>query len=237
MIRLACITARGGSKRIPRKNIREFYGKPIIAYSIETAVKSGCFDEVMVSTDDEEIAEVAKQYGASVPFMRSAKSSDDFANTSDVLKEVVCEYRKMGIDINIICGIYPTAVFLDEETLKKAVEIYESNSDIHGVIPVTRFPYPPQRGLIIKDGMIKMREPSYKLLRSQDIEKMYHDAGQFYFMNCESFMESGDLWAGNICPLELPEMSVQDIDTLEDWKLAEFKYQYMKERKNGENGN
>ena len=223
---LAIITARGGSKRIPRKNIKEFCEKPIIAYSIEAAKESGVFDAVMISTDDEEIAEIGKKYGGEVPFYRSEKTSNDFATTTDVLMEVLDEYDKRGEHFDVACCLYPTAPFITSARLKEAVEIL-LNSDADTLMPVVAFSYPPQRALIINDGKLQLKYPENIVARSQDLEKHYHDAGQFYVFRTDAFRKNKNLMLGNILPLVLDEMEVQDIDTEEDWKLAEVKYQII----------
>ena len=220
---LAMITARGGSKRIPRKNIKEFNGKPIIAYSIEAALNSGVYDEVMVSTDDEEIAEISRKFGAKVPFLRSEKTSNDFATTTDVIEEVITEYRSRGENFDIVTCIYPTAPFITADKLKTAVETLK-DSDADTLIPVVRFSYPPQRAMEIHDGRLVFRQPENLNKRSQDLEPHYHDAGQFYVLKTESFLKNKNLMVGNILPLELSELEVQDIDNEVDWKLAELKY-------------
>lgn len=227
MKRIAIITARGGSKRIPRKNILPFNGQPIITYSIKAAIESGLFDEVMVSTDDDEIAAVAKDCGAKIPFMRSEATSNDFANTEDVLREVIEEYGKRGITFESMCCIYPTAPFISAERLKEAVEKFEA-SDAETLLPVVRFSYPPQRGLVIKEDYLVFKQPEFMQSRSQDLEKMYHDVGQFYIMNTEAFLKNGAIMKGKIIPFEIPELEVQDIDDMTDWKLAEIKYQLLK---------
>lgn len=229
-IRLAIITARGGSKRIPKKNIKEFLGKPILAYSIEAALNSGLFDEVMVSTDDAEIAEIAMKYGAQVPFYRSAKTSDDYATTNDVLLEVIDEYEKRGKCVEVACCIYPTAPFVTAEKLREAMERF-LNSNADTLIPVVSFSYPPKRGLLIRNDRLVFEYPEYMDARSQDIEKSYHDVGQFYLLRVPNFKRNKKLMLGNILPFELSELEVQDIDNLTDWKLAELKYQMMVEKK------
>lgn len=223
---LALITARGGSKRIPRKNIKDFNGKPIIAYSIEAALGSGVFDEVMVSTDDEEIAEISRSYGAQVPFLRSEKTSNDYATTSDVINEVISEYEKRGKRFDILTCIYPTAPFITADKLKKAVEDLE-RSDADTLIPVVRFSYPPQRAMEIHDGKLVFRQPENLKARSQDLTPHFHDAGQFYVTRTESFLKTNNLLMGSIIPLELSELEVQDIDNEVDWKLAELKYNLL----------
>lgn len=226
MRKLAVITARGGSKRIPRKNILPFLGKPIIAYSIEAAINSGEFDEVMVSTDDEEIASIAVRYGASVPFLRSAETANDYATTVDVLMEVLGEYAKRGQQFDILCCIYPTAPFVTDIKINNALEIL-MNSDADTVLPVVGYSYPPQRSLVKKEGFLTLKFPEYRTSRSQDLETYYHDAGQFYIMKVEAFMINKSIMQGKIIPFELPEMEVQDIDNITDWQIAELKYQFM----------
>ena len=223
---LAVITARGGSKRIPRKNVKEFCGKPILAYSIEAAIGAGIFDTVMVSTEDEEIAEIAKQYGAEVPFYRSEQTAGDYATTNDVLLEVLEEYEKRGMHFDIGCCIYPTAPFVTAEKLKKALEKL-TNSDADTLIPVVSFSYPPQRAMVQEDGKLVFRYPQYLDSRSQDLIPQYHDVGQFYLFKTEAFRKSRKLMVGNIIPMEISEMEVQDIDNQVDWELAELKYRLL----------
>jgi N-acylneuraminate cytidylyltransferase len=223
---LAIITARGGSKRIPRKNIKEFCSKPIIAYSIKAAIDSGVFDEVMISTEDEEIARISERYGAKIPFFRSEKTASDYATTTDVLMEVLDEYEKRGMHFDMACCIYPTAPFITSERLKEAVETLRK-SDADTLIPVVGFSYPPQRALVIEDGRLVFKYPEYLVARSQDLEKHYHDAGQFYVFKTKAFKETGNLMKGNIIPMVLDEMEVQDIDTQQDWELAQVKYKLL----------
>lgn len=220
---VAIITARGGSKRIPRKNIRPFLGQPIIKYSIEAALKAGCFDEVLVSTDDKEIAEVAVTCGAAFPFMRSAKNSDDHSTTADVIEEVLQEYAKRENIFDYACCIYPTAPFVTSEKINKAMELlYETNAD--SVIPIVRFSFPIQRALKIENGRLLMMWPENTNTRSQDLAPAYHDCGQFYCVGVKSFLETKKLWAPFTLSIEMPESEVQDIDNEEDWKIAELKY-------------
>ena len=226
---VAIITARGGSKRIPRKNVKEFLGKPILAYSIEAAVASGIFDRVMVSTDDEEIARVAKQYGAEVPFFRSEATSNDYATTNDVLLEVLSEYEKRGENFEMACCIYPTAPFITETKLKAAVEQLK-NSDADTLIPVVAFSYPPQRAMIVEEGRLVFEYPEYLDSRSQDLVPHYHDVGQFYVFRTEAFKRNKKLMVGNILPLIISELEVQDIDHETDWAIAEMKYRLLRER-------
>ncbi len=228
---LAIITARGGSKRIPRKNIKPFYGRPIIAYSIEAAINSGAFDKVMVSTDDEEIAEISRKYGAEVPFMRSEKTSGDFATTTDVLKEVLEEYEKRGEHFDTACCLYPTAPFITAERIREAVDKFRA-SEADTLISVTSFSYPPQRALIMQGDRLVFKYPEHLVTRSQDLQKEYHDAGQFYVFDTDAFIRNKNLMLGNIIPLELSELEVQDIDTEVDWELAELKYKLVNDRGN-----
>ena len=221
MKNIAIIPARGGSKRIPRKNIKTFMGKPIIAYSIEAALQSGLFDEVMVSTDDEEIAEIACGYGAKVPFMRSAETSNDYAGTADVILEVLEMYKERGREFDTVCCIYSTAPFVTPERLREAYG--KMNSEIDSVFTCVAYSYPIQRSLHIVDGRIGMVYPEYMNARSQDLEPIYHDAGQFYFSRTAPFVESRTFWGKNTAGLVLSELEVQDLDTLTDWTLAEMK--------------
>ena len=222
---LAIITARGGSKRIPHKNIKSFVGKPIIAYSIEAALKSGAFDEVMVSTDDEEIARIAIEYGAKVPFMRSDANAGDYASTDDVIMEVLKAYEERGERFERFCCIYPTAPFVTAERLKEAIEMLD---DTDSVNPVVEFSYPPQRGMIINNNNCLERQyPEYATGRSQDLKKIYHDAGQFYACRTEAFLKEGTTDVEKLSPLILSPLEVQDIDTIEDWEIAEIKYRRL----------
>ncbi len=227
---VAIITARGGSKRIPKKNIKKFCGKPIIAYSIESALKSGVFDKIMVSTDSHEIAETARKYGAEVPFMRSRKASDDYATTSDVLLEVIEEFEKKEEYFSYACCIYPTAPFVTAEKLKAAMQELE-NKKADTVIPVMPFSYPPQRGIIIKEGFAELKWEQYRDSRSQDLETLYHDCGQYYAFLVESLKKNKNLLSGKIVSLVQSPLEAQDIDSLDDWQLAELKYKLMKENK------
>lgn len=223
--KLAIITARGGSKRIPRKNIKEFCGKPILCYSIEAAKKANVFDEIMVSTEDAEIAQVAKKAGASVPFFRSADTSGDYASTDDVIMEVLKSYQKINQEFDAFCCIYPTAPFLSGERLRSAMELL---AEADSIMPVVPFSYPPQRGLVINQkGFVERQFPEYATVRSQDLLKIYHDCGQFYACRTDAFLKAGTTDVERLLPLILNEMEVQDIDTIEDWKMAEIKYKLL----------
>ena len=220
---IAIITARGGSKRIPQKNIKDFMGKPMLAYAIEAAQQAKIFDEIMVSTDDEEFASIARQFGASVPFMRSDATANDYATTVDVLLEVVDMYKKQGKVFDNVCCLYSTAPFVTPERLKEA---YNKLSDcIDGCFTVVEYSYPIQRSLRINGaGLIEMRYPEHLKSRTQDLEKTYHDAGQFYFMKTAAMEQEKTVWLKRTDPLVLSELEVQDLDTLTDWQLAEMKF-------------
>lgn len=223
---IAIIPARGGSKRIPGKNIKDFLGKPIIAYSIEVAIKSGLFTEVMVSTDSEEIAEVARTYGATVPFIRSSKNADDFATTTDVLQEVLQTYKDLKhLNFEYGCCIYPTAPFTSADHLKAGF-LKMKNQKLDSVFPVVAFSYPIWRGLEIVDGeRAKMIWPEHLNSRSQDLKKVFHDAGQWYWFNTSTLMDT--LYTKNSGCVALDEKEVQDIDTETDWELAEMKFKIL----------
>lgn len=224
MKNLCIIPARGGSKRIPRKNIKDFLGKPIIAYSIEAALNSRLFEEVMVSTDDDEIATIAKQYGANVPFLRSANTANDYATTKEVLVEVLNQYQKIGQKFDVLCCLYATAPFVTPENLQ---ECYSHIGDKYdAAFTMVRYSYPIQRALKLENGFVKMREPEYKSSRSQDLEPIYHDAGQFYFTHVNK-IEALELWTEHTYGFELSELMVQDLDTEIDWQLAEMKYKLL----------
>lgn len=224
--KIAIIPARGGSKRIPHKNLRDFCGEPIIAYSIRAALTSGLFDEVMVSTDSEEIAEVARRYGAKVPFLRSAKNSDDFATTADVLLEVLETYEVSGQTFDYMCCIYPTAPFVTVDKLNAAMEIIV-NKDVVGVMPVVAYSYPPQRSFRICGESLAMIQPEHLRTRSQDLEKYYHDCGQFYCYNVDRYVACRGSVVEGMLPIVVSPLEMQDIDSEEDWKIAELKYQLM----------
>ena len=226
MASIAIITARGGSKRIPKKNIKNFLGKPIICYSIEAALKSECFDEVMVSTDSDEIAEIARKSGASVPFLRSDKTSNDFSTTADVLEEVIVEYEKLGRTFDTFACIYPTAPFITADKIKEAY-MKLSESDAYSIMSVVRFSFPPQRALIVRNGVITYQYPEYSTSRSQDLEPIYHDCGQFYICKTSEFLKEHSMVTERTIPYEIPEEEVQDIDNLSDWSIAESKYKAL----------
>jgi N-acylneuraminate cytidylyltransferase len=228
---LAIITARGGSKRIPRKNIKPFLGKPIMAYSIESAINSGLFGEVMVSTEDDEIAAIAEEFGAKVPFKRSRKNADDFATTADVIMEVLESYEELGQSFDFAICIYPTAPFVSADLLIKGFELL-TKGNYDTVFPAMRFGFPIQRAIKLNvENRIEMLQPEHLRTRSQDLEQTYHDCGQFYWLNVEKFKQKQEIWTDNSGILILSEMEAHDIDNLEDWEIAEFKYQLLQKRK------
>lgn len=230
MSNVAIIPARGGSKRIPRKNIKPFLGYPIIEYSIKAALESGLFSEVMVSTDDSEIAEIAIKAGAKVPFFRSEKTANDFAHIGEVLTEVIETYNEFGKYFDMFCCILPTAPFL---TSLRIIEGYNllNKSDFDSVFPVLRFSYPIQRALKIEDEKVSIIQPDYLLSRSQDLMPAYHDSGQFYWCKTNRFLDKKVVFTGNSGAIILSDLEVQDIDSMEDWELAEIKYKIMETKK------
>ena len=223
---IAIITARGGSKRIPKKNIKEFYGKPMLAYAIEAAKDSGIFDEIMVSTDSEEIADVARKYGANVPFLRSEKTSSDFAITYDVLMEVIEEYNKLGKSFDDICCIYPCVPFLKSESLKNAYDLMAARK-ANAVMPVCKYPAPVEWAMRINDDVLSADDVKKQLIRSQDLKPAYFDAGMFYFYKTEIFVKERTTLFPNTLGYVIDESECQDIDTPDDWKMAEMKYKLL----------
>ena len=214
---ICIIPARGGSKRIPRKNIKEFLGKPIIVYSVEAALKSNLFDEVIVSTDDAEIAEIAKIFGAKI-LLRSKKNSDDFATLADVIEEVKNAYKEKEKMYDAICCILATAPLVTDNLIKEGYRrLIENEAD--SVRPVVRFAYPIQRALMLDNGKASFMNPEFAKTRSQGLEPAFFDSGMFYWMKFELGLKGTDRYA-----FEIKEMQAQDIDTIEDWKMAELKY-------------
>lgn len=230
MNNLCIIPARGGSKRIPRKNIRNFLGKPIIAYSIDAALQSGLFEVVMVSTDDEEIAKVARSAGAKVPFMRSEKNSDDYAGTVDVLLEVLTEYEKHNTNFENICCIYPTAPFVSSQRLFDAYQLM-IGEQYDSVFPICAFSFPILRALqLSNNNQVSMIWPENMTKRSQDLQACYHDAGQFYWCKVSSLKVNKKLYTDKSGAILLQETEVQDIDNLSDWLIAEMKFKILAEK-------
>lgn len=224
---VAIIPARGGSKRIPKKNIKNFHGKPLIAYSIEVALKSKLFDKVVVSTDDEEIAKIAKEFGAEVPFLRPKELSDDFTGTGAVINHAINFLKEQGENIDFVCTIYATAPLLQEKYLIKAYEkIKDSNAK--NAFSCTSMPFPIQRTFkITSNERCEMFWPENFMKRSQDLEEAFQDAGQFYWTNL-NIKSNEIIFSKDSIPIILPRYLVQDIDTLEDWQRAEFMYEAIK---------
>lgn len=228
--RIAVIPARGGSKRIPRKNIRDFFGKPIIAYSIQAAIDSGLFDEIMVSTDDHEIAQIAQKYGAKVPFFRSDKNSNDYSGTYDVIEEVLIEYKKRSIIPQYICCIYPCAPFIKSEQLKNSFEKLNTGN-FETVFPVVRYSTPIQRALCIENDLVSMIDQKNILIRTQDLTPSFFDAGMFYWCDTNALLINKKIISNRSSFIEIPEIESQDIDNENDWKIAELKYELLQKLK------
>lgn len=224
---IAIIPARGGSKRIPRKNIKTFHGKPMIAYSIEAAKSSGCFDRILVSTDDKEIAQVAKKWGAEVPFIRPARIADDFATTMDVMKHAVDWCVEQGWSLDKVCCIYATAPFLQSTALQEGLAFLQ-DGEIDYVFSATTFAFPIQRALQINEqGQVAMFYPQHLNTRSQDLPEAVHDAGQFYWGQVDAYLQQKPFFTSCAKPVILPRKQVQDIDTPEDWDFAEALYKVL----------
>ncbi len=226
-MKIAVIPARGGSKRIPRKNIKEFCGKPIIAYSIEAALQSGCFDKVIVSTDDTEIAEVARRYGAEVPFVRPLELSNDYAGTIPVVRHAVEWCMQQGVDPQLVCCLYATAPFVTPKYLQQGLQqIIEQDADY--AFTVTSYAFPIQRAIKISPQLgIEMFDSNNFNTRSQDLEEAWHDAGQFYWGKAEAWLSEKIIFGPESTPVILPRHRVQDIDTFEDWDRAEWLFKAM----------
>lgn len=227
-MRLAIIPARGGSKRIPRKNIRLFCGKPMIAWTIEAAISSECFDLIVVSTDDAEVAEVSRRLGAEVPFMRPAALSDDHATTMAVVAHAVEWQSGTGDEPTEVCCLYATAPMLQAGDIRRGLDLLQTH-DCSYVFSVTSYPFPIQRAVrLTSEGRVEMFDPRQFLVRSQDLEDAYHDAGQFYWGRAEAWIEQRPIFSSDAIPVILPRFRVQDIDTEEDWDRAEWQFQAMK---------
>lgn len=223
-MRVAIIPARGGSKRIPGKNIRPFRGKPMIAWSIAAARESACFDQIVVSTDSAEIADVARKFGASVPFLRPPELSDDITPTIPVLRHAI---ESLG-EVSSTCCIYATAPFLNPGFLCEGLKVLEADPDLDCSFSVTSFPFPIQRALMIDSrGYVEMVSPEHELTRSQDLPECYHDAGQFYWFRPEAIFKNKGFFTARSAPIVLPRKFVQDIDTPEDWEAAELAHELL----------
>lgn len=226
-MKVAIIPARGGSKRIPRKNIKQFCGKPMIAYSIEAAIKSGCFDRVIVSTDDTEIAKVAQAYNAEVPFIRPEELSNDHAGTIPVIQHAVNWLIEQGEAPEFVCCLYATAPFITPEAIKQGLQQLEDTNAAYA-FSATSFAFPIQRAIKIKPSLgVEMFEPKQFNTRSQDLEEAYHDAGQFYWGTKEAWLTEKLIFGSESTPVILPRHRVQDIDTPEDWQRAELLFKAM----------
>ena len=226
-MKLAIIPARGGSKRIPRKNIKLFCAKPMIAWSIEAALQSGCFDQVIVSTDDHEIAEVARQYGATVPFMRPAELSDDHTGTVPVIQHAIEWVNAQGQSVEQACCLYATAPFVSAEDINRGLDILNATQSDYA-FSVTSYAFPIQRAIRLNDeGRVQMFNPEYFNIRSQDLEEAFHDAGQFYWGTADAWLQGRMIFGTGSVPVPLPRHRVQDIDTPEDWVRAEWLFKAM----------
>lgn len=226
-MRIAVIPARGGSKRIPRKNIRDFCGLPMITRSIQVARESGCFDRILVSTDDAEIAEVARTYGAEVPFLRPAALSDDHTDTIPVVAHAIEQLQQGGTAPDEVCCIYATAPFIQADDLRRGLDLLRQQQADYA-FTVTSYPFPIQRAVRINaTGQVEMFQPEHFATRSQDLEEAYHDAGQFYWGRAEAWLTGQPVFAGKSVPVLLPRSRVQDIDTPEDWVRAELLYRLL----------
>jgi len=227
---IAIIPARGGSKRIPKKNIKDFFGKPLIAYSIETALKSGIFDEVIVSTDDKKIAAIAKKYGATVPFIRPKELSDDFSDVGQVVNHTIEYLKENGYNLKYVCTIYATAPLLDEKYLLQGYE-YIKNDDIKYSFGATSMPFPIQRTFKLdNNNRCEMFNKEHFYTRSQDLEEAYYDAGQFFWQNLD-FKSSEIVFGKDSKPVIIPRYLVQDLDTQEDWERLEMMYRIVNENR------
>lgn len=227
-MKLAVIPARGGSKRIPRKNVKSFGGKPMIEWSVAAALESGCFDRIVVSTDDEEIAETARRAGAEVPFMRPPQLSDDYTGTIPVIRHAVEMVSAAGIQVTQACCIYATAPFLQAQDLRKGLLLLEE-SGCDYVFSVTSYAFPIQRAIrLTPQGRVEMFNPEHFMTRSQDLEEAYHDAGQFYWGTGSAWRQEKTIFGVNSASLILPRHRVQDIDTPEDWERAEWLFKAMR---------
>lgn len=227
-MRLAVIPARGGSKRIPRKNIKPFGGKPMIVWSIETAMQSGCFDRIIVSTDDTEIADVARSHGAEVPFMRPPELSDDHTGTIPVIAHAIQWQNENGPLATEVCCIYATAPFVQAEDLQRGLTIlFSSGADY--AFSVTKYAFPIQRAFrITPNQRVDMFQSDHFNKRSQDLEEAWHDAGQFYWGKAQAWLAQKPVFSNDASPIQLPRHLVQDIDTPDDWIRAEWLHRAWK---------
>lgn len=237
MSNIALIPARGGSKRIPNKNIRDFLGKPIISYTIDAAIKSNCFDRIIVSTDCPKIRQVALLYGAEVPFARPDEIADDYSTAIDVIKHTISWLREQKISLDLICCLYATAPFVRSSDIIDGFQKLIANPNAQYALTVTSFPFPIQRAVKLTEDRMEMLQPEHFLTRSQDLEEAYHDAGQIYWGRPDAFLKDIPVLSNSAIPLVLPRHIVQDIDTEEDWIRAELLYKanldYLAKGSNG----
>jgi N-acylneuraminate cytidylyltransferase len=231
-VNVAIIPARGGSKRIPRKNIRPFHGKPIIGWSIEAARESGCFERVIVSTDDAEIAGVAREFGAETPFVRPAELADDIAPTGVVMAHAVGWCRDAGLAVERACCLYATAPFVTAVLIRDGLARLDG-ADADYAVSATSFPFPIQRACRIRDGRLEMIDPANYLVRSQDLEEAFHDAGQLYWGRADAWSEGRPIFGERTVPVLMPRHRVQDIDTPEDWRRAELLFGLLMDQGEG----
>lgn len=233
-MRLAVIPARGGSKRIPRKNIKTFGGKPMIAWSIEAALQSDCFDRVIVSTDDHEIATVAREWGAEVPFMRPADLADDYTGTIPVIAQAIGWLREHDRAPDAVCCLYATAPFVQPEDIRRGLDIFAAQT-VDYAFSVTSYAFPIQRAIrLTGEGRVAMFHPEHFTTRSQDLEEAFHDAGQFYWGRASAWGEGRPIFSAQAAPVLLPRHRVQDIDTPEDWQRAEWLFKALQAQQRGE---
>lgn len=225
MTNIAIIPARGGSKRIPRKNVKPFHGKPMLAYSIAAAQASGLFDRVVVSTDDAEIMTLARELGAEVPFVRPAELADDHTTTIAVIQHAILALQAAGEPVSMACCIYATAPFVQPRYLREGFDLLSERADKAYAFSVTSFPFPVQRAIRLnEEGCVDALYPQYRNTRSQDLEEAFHDAGQFYWGRAEAWLRGEVIFSPASLPVVLPRYLVQDIDTPEDWRRAEYLY-------------
>jgi pseudaminic acid cytidylyltransferase len=233
---LAVIPARGGSKRIPKKNIKHFHGKPMISYAIAGAAACNLFDKIVVSTDSREIAGVAERYGAEAPFLRPKELADDFTPTAPVLLHALEQLHGLDMEYEFLCCIYPTAVFIRPQYILEGYHLIRGEK-ASTVFSVTSYSFPIFRALKIEEGgWMKMFWPEHELTRSQDLPEAYHDAGQFYWLNVSEFKRSQKMYSDRAMPVVIPRSLVVDIDSEEDWVVAENLYQAHELKKKGITG-
>ena len=229
MKNIAIIPARGGSKRIKDKNIKDFYGKPAITYAIDVALKSGLFQEIMVSTDSNQIAQISLECGAKIPFMRSKQNSSDFATTTDVLLEVIGQYQQKNLQFDNICCIYPCSMLIKPLHLQESFKLLQ-DKNTSNITPICKYSPPTKWQLEIKNSKLAFLDDSFQNTRSQDIKDSYYDAGQFYWLKTKDFLKEKSMWQKNTTPYFINPIYCQDIDDLDDWEMAKLKYLFLKNK-------